>query len=124
MVPIGPGSTSGVVYHTCASLLCSVAICFLRFIFEGHRGQEQYVLHGLTCALALDLDIPPASRACEPAPVGLQMMDKIVNFEGRSEQKRGQELVLLINNMGSTPPMELYVVAQAAQKYAEEALKV
>ena len=52
------------------------------------------------------------------------MMDKIVSFEGRSEQKRGQEVVLLINNMGSTPPMELYIVAQAAQKYAEEALKV
>ena len=67
---------------------------------------------------------PPASRACEPAPGGLQMMDKIVSFEGRSEQKRGQEVVLLINNMGSTPPMELYIVAQAAQKYAEEALKV
>ena len=51
-------------------------------------------------------------------------MDKIVNFEGHAEQKKGQEVVLLINNMGSTPPMELYVVAQAAQKHAEETLKV
>ncbi len=52
------------------------------------------------------------------------MIDKIVRFEGRAELSNGQEVVLLINNMGSTPPMELYVVAQAAQEYAEETLKV
>ena len=43
------------------------------------------------------------------------MMNKIVTFEGRAEQTPGQEVVLLINNMGSTPRMVLYVVAQAAQ---------
>lgn len=92
---------------------------------DSHHGQEDYVLHGLSCALAHKLDSPPeASRACKPVNDGLQMMDKIVRFEGRAELSNGQEVVLLINNMGSTPPLELYVVAQAAQKYAEETLKV
>ena len=51
----------------------------------------------------------------------MQILDKI--HEGAASGEGG-EVAMLVNNLGSTPLMETYIMANAALKYAQDKLKV
>lgn len=48
----------------------------------------------------------------------MQLVDKLMSPDtGFATVKAGDEATLLVNNMGSTPPSELYLVARSALDY-------
>lgn len=53
----------------------------------------------------------------------MQMLDKI-RADGGDSFSEGAQVAMLVNNLGSTPLMETYIMAQAALKHAQDNLKV
>ena len=51
------------------------------------------------------------------------MLD-IIHKDAADVLSGGSEVAMLVNGLGSTPLMELYVVADAALKHAQDKLKV
>ena len=54
---------------------------------------------------------------------GTQCIDTIQR-DAAKDMAEGREVALLVNNLGSTPAMEMYIMAWAALKYAQDKHKV
>ena len=55
--------------------------------------------------------------------VALQILD-IIHKDAADILSEGTEMAMLVNNLGSTPLMETYIMADAALKHAQDKLKV
>ena len=53
----------------------------------------------------------------------MQCIDTIQR-DGAKDMAEGHEVALLVNNLGSTPAMEMYIMARAALKYAQDKHRV
>jgi hypothetical protein len=53
----------------------------------------------------------------------MQCVDTIQQ-DGAKDMAEGREVALLVNNLGSTPAMEMYIMARAALKYAQDKHRV
>ena len=64
-------------------------------------------------------------RTAQPAShdYALQILD-IIHKDAADVLSEGSEVAMLVNGLGSTPLMELYVVAHAALTHAQDKLKV
>ncbi len=54
---------------------------------------------------------------------GTQCIDTIQR-DGAKDLPEGREVALLVNNLGSTPAMEMYIMARAALKFAQDKHRV
>ena len=54
---------------------------------------------------------------------GTQCIDTIQR-DGAKDMADGRQVALLVNNLGSTPAMEMYIMARAALRYAQDKHKV
>ena len=53
----------------------------------------------------------------------MQCIDTIQR-DGAKDMAEGHEVALLVNNLGSTPAMEMYIMARAALKHAQDKHRV
>ena len=53
----------------------------------------------------------------------LQCID-CIQQDGAADLPAGYEVAMVVNNLGSTPVMEMYIAARAALKYAQDKHKV
>lgn len=55
--------------------------------------------------------------------VSVQCID-CIQQDGAKDLPAGAQVVILVNNLGATPIMEMYITARAALNYAQEKYKV